>query len=180
MKKALMVLITISLFFLLNYTTTNAQDNIILFHSNSCGYSKDLILAIEEADINEILEIEMMEASQEDFDEVFNKSLGECNIERSKAGFPTLYHNGECSVGSLNAMDTLLTLAGIDTEEEITEEEITESQQMTPTEEVRTLSEVEQEVFEVEPRPFWQILVMFIGPAILIGLAYFMIKKLNL
>ena len=179
MKKALMVLITISLFFL-NYTTTNAQDNIILFHSNSCGYSKDLIMAIEEADIDEILEIEMMEASQEDFDEVFNKSLGECDIERSKAGFPTLYNNGECSVGSLNAMNTLLTLAGIDINEEITDEVIEENQQMTPTEEIRTLSEIEQEVLEIEPRPFWQILVMFIGPAVLIGLAYFMIKKLNL
>ncbi len=176
MKKFLAVLITMSLFFF-HYTTINAQDNIILFHSNSCGYSKDLIMAIQEAEIDEILTIEMVEASEEDFDEIFNKSLEECNIQRSRAGFPTLFHNGDCSVGSLNALNTLFDLAGIERNEEFEEQDI---EQMTEIEEIRTLSEIEQEVFEVEPRPFWQILVMLIGPAILIGLAYFMIKKLNL
>jgi hypothetical protein len=178
MKKIIIFLIAV-FFFSLNYTITNAQDNIIIFYSNSCGYCKDLFEAIEEEKIDEILEIQRIEASEEGFQEIFTQSLEECDLDPNKGGYPTLYHNGECSVGSLNAINTLFELAGIEKNEDVIESE-TENQ-IAETEEDRTLSEVDEtEDFEIPKRPFWQILAMLVGPAILVGIAYFMIKKLNL
>ena len=175
MKKTIIVLIAISTFFL-HYTVIKSQDNIILFHSDTCGYCKDLLAAIEESDLEEILEIKMIEANEEGFDELFASSLEECDIDRSRAGFPTLYHNGDCSIGSLNSINTLLELAGIDTQ--TIEDE--ENNQITELEEVTTLQDVTETVEETPSRPFWHILAMLIGPAILLGIVYMMIKKLNL
>ncbi len=175
MKKISKIILTIVLFSFF-YTLTNAQDNIILFHSNNCAYCKDLIAGIEEKNLNEILDIQMLEASEEGFQEIFYKSLDECEINREKAGYPTLYHDGECSVGSLNAMNTLLELAGIENTEVVDEE----NEQITEAEEIRTLSDITLEEEEIEPRPIWEFIAMLVGPLALIGLTYFIIKKLNL
>lgn len=180
MKKTLLFLIA---FFLFSTTTLYSEEKIILFHSETCGYCKDVIEVIEKHNLMDVLNLEMVEESEEGAAELFANSLEECDIDPSRSGYPTLYHNGECSIGSYNAIVTLLSFAGIedpDFEDIEIEEGITEIDQEETARILKDLAVLEQEETEREPRPFWHFVVMVIGPAILVGIAYFMIKKLNL
>jgi hypothetical protein len=185
MKKLLLSVIALTIFFSF-HNTTKAQEDLILFHSDSCGYCKQVFNAIEENDLLEILDIYIIETSEDGFKDLFRASLEECGRDPDRGGYPTLYHNGECSVGSEETINTLLTLAGIvenDEEEITTEEETMVEEEIDEEEEVRTLEEVtpiQENQTEVEPRPFSHILMIILGPALLIALGYFMIKKLNL
>ena len=174
MKKVFFVLIAFLLFFTTN-NLTHSEEKTILFHSTTSGYCAEVIQVIEENNHIETLNIQMIEASEDGARELFRSSLEECNLDPDRGGYPTLYHNGECSVGSVNAINTLNVLAGIETNTEL---ENTNTEDVTD----RTLDEVliETEETEVVPRPFSQYVLMIIGPALLIGLGYIMIKKLNL
>ncbi len=173
MKKFFCFLLALCIFF----TTKNillANDEIILFHSHTCGYCKEVFDEIEEKKLEEALDIKMVESGDDGASELFAQKQEECGLNPDRGGYPTLYHNGDCSVGSVNTIKTLSTLAGIETEAEEQQEEDASD---------RTLQDVaflEPEKIEKKPRPFSHYIVMILGPIGLISLGYFMIKKLNL
>ncbi len=162
---------------LMTHTLANAQDEIILFHSDTCPHCTEVLKVIEENELNDVLDINIIERDDDGFNEIFRESLEDCGRDPDRGGYPTLYHNGECSVGRISVVNTLLDLAGIEIPEEEKNEEIDEDVTVVE-EEMRPLEEVEE--FEREPRPITHILMMIIGPALLIALGYYMIKKLNL
>ncbi len=166
----------LSFFFLTALNSIQANEDIILFHSDTCGHCAEVIEVINEHNLKEVLGLSMIERNEEGFSEIFTNSLEECGLNPDRGGYPTLYHNGECSTGSISVIDTLLDLAGIEvqSEEEKDEEDKVDT---TPADLEQT---VEEEEFEPEPRPLSQILIMIVGPILLIGLGYFMIRKLNL
>ena len=155
----------------------NAEDEIILFHCNTCSNCTQVLEVIEENDLKNVLNINIIKIDDEDFNEIFRSALEDCGKDPNRGGHPTLYHNEECSVGRISVINTLLDLAGIEMLEgeeiEKVDEDVTNLE-----EEMATLEEIEE--FEREPRPFTHILIMIIGPALLIALGYYMIKKLNL
>lgn len=169
-------LTTYILFFVISlftYGLINAQDEIILFHSDSCPHCTEVLKVIEENDLNDALNINIIERDDDGFNEIFRESLEDCGRDPDRGGYPTLYHNGECSVGRISVVNTLLDLGGI----EIIEEENEEVEA-----DITIVEEENEEVeeYERDPRPFTHILMMIIGPALLIALGYYMIKKLNL
>lgn len=177
MKKIVLGLM-LSFFFLTAHNSIQANEELILFHSDTCGYCDQVIDVVEEHNLKEILGLKMIERSEEDFEEIFTSSLEECGLDPNRGGYPTLYHNGECSTGSISAVSTLLDLAGIEIEEEEYEKD-SDEEDKTPANLDQT-EEEEKEEFEPEPRPLSHIFIMIIGPILLIGLGYFMIRKLNL
>jgi len=181
MKYIIGFVIFTTVFLFLNISV-KAQDEIIFFHSDTCPYCTEVLEVIEENDLEEVLNIKIIERNDEGFSEIFIKSLEDCGMDPDRGGFPTLYHNGECSVGKINAVDTLLALAGIEVlDEEMEEDEVDVDEDMTVIEEEeREVFPLEIQEFEREPRPITHILMIIIGPALLIGLGYYMIKKLNL
>lgn len=184
MKKTIFLLISFVIFLnVFNIVKGAEEEKLILFHSETCGYCKDVIEVIEKHNLMEILNLEMVEASEEGAAELFANSLEECDIDPNRSGYPTLYHGGECSIGSYNAIVTLLQSAGIedpDFEETEIDNDVTQIEQGETFRILEDLAILEQEDTEREPRPFWHYIVMIIGPAILVGITYFMIKKLDL
>lgn len=164
----------LSFLFFLNYSSVNAQDEIILFYSDTCNYCKEVFTAIEEENLDEKLEIHMANSDEDGFRDLFTRSLEECGLNPDRGGYPTLYHNGDCSVGSTNIIATLYELGEIDVE---IDEDENDDERVTFAEEN---NDNEVEIREPEPRPFSHYIVMIVGPAILLALGYFMIRKLNL
>ncbi len=170
---------------------TNANEGLILFYSETCGYCKQVLQVIEENNLEEILDLEMIEANEEGFKEIFAVALKDCGRDPDRGGYPTLYHNGNCSIGATNSIETLLELADATKTGESNQEDVLgddtnltdEKNEEEEVEEERTLEEIthqEDERIEPVPRPFTHILMIIIGPALLIALGYYMIKKLNL
>ncbi len=174
MKLTILTLISIILF-LTNSTLTKAEENIVLFYSDTCEYSNEVFEAIEEEELDEQVEIYMVEAGEDGFNDFLRSSLEDCDLNPDRGGYPTLYHDGECSVGAPSVIASLYELADIEFENE--QKDDTDEERLTPMEMEET-SEAEKQ--EVEPRPFYHYILMVLGPIGLIALGYSMIKKLNL
>lgn len=177
--------ITLSLFLIILLSSlnfANAEDEIILFYSNDCEYSREVKELIQENDLENNLDLKMVEENDENFTEIFREALENCEKDPDRGAYPTLYNNGECIVGASSIVDTLYTLADIERDDE--EIRVEEGEDMTLVEEERTLEEIfpvqETEEFVPEPRPFYHYILIIVGPALLIWLGYYMIKKLNL
>ena len=175
--------------FLLTNNVSKAEEEIILFLSDTNEESIQIVETIEEKKLNKILNILIVEVNDDNFEEITTELSEDCDWEAGRDVFPTLYYNEECTTGVSNITNTLDVLAETassneeDESQEIIdendEEDIKKSQEE---EKERTLDEVVdiQEKPEPEKRPFYHYIIMVIGPALFLGLGYFMIKKLNL
>jgi glutaredoxin len=167
-----------SFLLLITFKTVSAQENeIIFFYSNTCPYCHDVLEVIDTYNLEESLNMELLEASQEGVRDKFYEHLELCGLGTNQAGYPTLYYNGKCSVGSNNNINVLFNLAGISSEQEIEETEEIEN-----TTEVEEDEEEEREIqnIEIPRRSIWVTLAMFIGPIVMVVIAWLIIKKLNL
>lgn len=162
MKKIYICILSI-LFLICSLTNIKAEDEIILFYSDSCPHCHEVLDFLDE---NE-LEIILYEENDEGFEKIYREHLDICNIQEDQAGYPTIYHNEECSFGKTNNIELLSNILDIKGEKIETNEN----------EDEEKINIVE---FKKEPLPIHIIISMFIGPALFIYITYMIIKKLNL
>ncbi|GEM_PF-3459238 len=188
----------IILFFFLGFlflnNVVNAQEEIILFHSDTCPHCIEVLEFVDKHNLEEEINLKEIEASEEGFDEKYDKALEICDTGH-QGGYPTLYYNGECFFGKTNNIEQLSEIAGITEVQGETEQtqEYQTPEETPPTETPEVEEEwmddnqeedVDQEQnpaeFQREPMPIWITITMFIGPAVFLYIIYLIIKKLNI
>ena len=168
-------------------TAIHADDELILFHSDTCPHCIEVLDFVEKENLKEKTNLKDIESSEEGFREKYNKALEVCEVGHA-GGYPTLYYQEECIFGKTNSIEKLSKIANIEEsirgetekveqhepEEYVEQEELYEDEQNLPVEEEKP-QDIGRETF-----PLWIKITMFIGPAIFLYVIYLIIKKLNI
>ncbi len=159
--KPLVLTLVSAFLFLTSQNLVMAQGDVIFFYSNACKDCDEVVEVVEEGNLEEELDFYIIKEDDEDFKDIFDSALAECELDSDIESEPVLYYGGDCTFGATEVITTLNELADFEKKEIENEQE-------------------EAAAIERESRPFYHYIIMIIGPAILIVLGYSMIKKLNL
>ena len=121
LKKALIITI---LFFAISLFISSASANqtkVLFFWGNQCPHCDKLKADIKTQGLDSLFEIEYLEIyNNEKNADLFYQKIQECEISPYSAGVPLIYIEGQCWMGSVDALEALKEKAGLDSITETT------------------------------------------------------------